>query len=81
MDDNRTEPYDEHPPVHPWQPPLMPSDSNRMGLDRSVPEGAWLEFASMLDRRKKSHVAVALVLLVVFLLPVLNTLRYLFTSL
>ena len=32
-------------------------------------------------RRKKSHVAVALVLLVVFLLPVLNTLRYLFTSL
>ena len=30
----------------------------------------------MLDRRKKSHVVVALVLLVVFLLPVLNTLRY-----
>ena len=81
MDDNRTDPYAEQPPVQPWQPPLMPNDSNRMGLDRSVPEGAWLEFASMLDRRKKSHVAVALVLLVVFLLPVLNTLRYLFTSL
>ena len=80
MDENRTNPYGEQPSAQPWQPPLMPGDSKRIGLDRSVPEGAWLEFASMLDRRKKSHVAVALLLLAVFLLPVLTTLRYLLWS-
>jgi hypothetical protein len=81
MDETRRDPDGEQPPVQPWQPPLMPGDSQRIGLDRSVPEGAWLEFASMLDRRKRSHVAVALLLLAVFLLPVFTTLRYLLWSL
>jgi hypothetical protein len=80
MSDDRPDPWDT-PQGPAWQPPLMPEDSRRMGLDRRVPEGAWIEFASMLDSRKKSHVAVAVVLLVVFMLPVLTTLKFVLETL
>ena len=49
--------------AHVWQPP-------RMGLDRNTVEGAWIEFASALDRTKPSHRMVAWVLLVLILVPV-----------
>jgi hypothetical protein len=80
MDDDRPDPWDT--PQGPiWQPPQMPEDARRMGLDRRVPEGAWIELASMLDGRKKSHVAVAVVLLVMFTLPALSTLKFLLETL
>jgi hypothetical protein len=57
-----------------WQPPEMPDDLRRMGLTRNTEEGAWIEFASMLDRSKPSHVAVAwLILLALFGIPLLMT--------
>lgn len=80
MNDDRPDPWDT--PQGPiWQPPLMPEDARRMGLDRRVPEGAWIELASMLDRRKRSHVAIAVVLLVMFALPALSTLKFLLETL
>jgi hypothetical protein len=57
-----------------WRPPVLPADARRMGLNRNTVEGAWLEFASVLDRRKPSHVLVALLGLAIFLVPVLLTL-------
>ena len=52
----------------------MPDDLRRMGLTRNTEEGAWIEFASMLDRSKPSHVAVAwLILLALFGIPLLLT--------
>ena len=57
-----------------WQPPEMPDDLRRMGLTRNTEEGAWIEFASMLDRSKRSHVAIAwLILLTLFGIPLLAT--------
>jgi hypothetical protein len=57
-----------------WQPPELPDDLRRMGLTRNTEEGAWIEFASMLDRSKPSHVAVAwLILLMLFGIPLLLT--------
>ena len=57
-----------------WQPPEMPDDLRRMGLTRNTEEGAWIEFASMLDASKPSHVAVAwLILLAMFGIPLLMT--------
>jgi hypothetical protein len=47
-----------------WQPPEMPDDLRRMGLTRNTEEGAWIEFASMLDRSKPTHVAIAWLILV-----------------
>jgi hypothetical protein len=35
-----------------------------MGLTRNTEEGAWIEFASMLDRSKPTHVAIAWLILV-----------------
>lgn len=52
----------------------IPSDARRMGLSSSVPDGALLELAGALDSTKRSHRAVAWVLLVAFVLPVLLTL-------
>ena len=57
--------------AHVWQPPRMPLDQARLGLDRNTVEGAWIEFASALDRTKPSHRLVAWVLLVLILVPVL----------
>jgi len=57
-----------------WQPPEMPDDLRRMGLTRNTEEGAWIEFVSMLDRSKPSHVAVAwLILVTLFGLPLVIT--------
>jgi hypothetical protein len=78
MSDRRLDPSGDpgHGPVaHDiWQPPEMPDDLRRMGLTRNTEEGAWIEFASMLDRSKPSHVAVAwLILLALFGIPLLMT--------
>jgi len=65
-----------HGPVghHIWQPPEMPEDLRRMGLTRNTEEGAWIEFTSMLDPSRPSHVAVAwLILLTLFGIPMLMT--------
>jgi hypothetical protein len=79
MSDRRLDPSGDpgHGPVDHdiWQPPEMPDDLRRMGLTRNTEEGAWIEFASMLDRSRPSHVAVAwLILLTLFGLPLLMTL-------
>ena len=60
MDDNRTDPYARAAAGAAVAAAADARRQRRMGLDRNTAEGAWLEFASMLDRRKKSHVAVAL---------------------
>ena len=52
----------------------MPDDTRRIGLDRNTVEGAWVEFASLLDRRRTSHVVVAWLALAIFVVPVLLTL-------
>jgi hypothetical protein len=57
-----------------WAPPELPDDLRRMGLTRNTEEGAWIEFASMLDRSKPSHVMIAwLILLTLFGVPLLMT--------
>jgi hypothetical protein len=57
-----------------WQPPEMPDDLRRMGLTRNTEEGAWIEFASMLDRSRPSHVAIAwVILLTLFGIPLVAT--------
>ena len=57
-----------------WQPPELPDDLRRMGLTRNTEEGAWVEFAAMLDRSKPSHVLVAwLILLTLVGIPLLVT--------
>ncbi len=68
------DPYDDQLPQPAWKGLPMPEDARAMGLDRNTVEGAWLELASNLDRRKRSHLVVAVVLLVVFGLPVLTQL-------
>ncbi|MCR1783495.1 hypothetical protein KVF89_13215 [Nocardioides carbamazepini] len=58
----------------PWAPAEhLPTDAQRMGLSRSVPDGALLEFAGSLDSAKRSHRMVAWVLLAVMVAPVLLT--------
>jgi hypothetical protein len=78
MSDQRMDPTGDpgHGPAtpQPWQPPTMPEDARRMGLDRNVYGGAEIEFASMLDGRKRSHVVVAVLMLLIFALPVPLTL-------
>ena len=77
MADRRLEPSGDpghDPPATPWRPPAMPEDVRRIGLDRNTVEGAWLEFASLLDRRRTSHVVVAWLALAIFVVPVLLTL-------
>jgi hypothetical protein len=74
MTDRRLEPSGD--PGHEesyaaWRPPAMPADQARLGLDRNTVEGAWIEFASSLDRRKPSHRVVAWVLLVLIGVPLL----------
>jgi len=71
------DPYDDELPQPAWKGLPMPEDARSIGLDRNTVEGAWLELASNLDRRKRSHLVVAVLLLAVFLLPVLSQLSYL----
>jgi hypothetical protein len=73
VQDRRLDPSGDpgHDEVQPaWQPPRMPADQARLGLDRNTVEGAWIEFASALDRSKPVHRLVAWVLLVLLLVPV-----------
>ena len=65
----------------PWDGPGMPAEARRIGLDRNTVEGAWLELASNLDRRKKSHLVIAVVLLAVFVLPLLSQVGYILRAL
>lgn len=76
MGDRRLEPSGDpgHDVPVAWRPPAMPEDAQRMGLNRNTVEGAWLEFASLLDRRRPAHVMVAWLALAVFVVPVLLTL-------
>jgi hypothetical protein len=53
----------------------MPADAQAMGLDRNVPEGAWLAFAGSLSASKPSHRVVAWVLLVMIVVTFLLTLH------
>lgn len=53
-----------------WTPPThLPLDAQRMGLNRSVPDGALLDFAGSLDPAKPLHRVTAWVMLVVFAFP------------
>ena len=71
-----------HAPWHDggWRPPELPQDVRRIGLDRNTVEGAWIEFASVLDRSRPSHVVVAWLALAIFVLPLLLTVAGLFRS-
>ena len=77
MDERSLEPSGDpgHAPLAaPWTPPEMPDDLRRLGLTRNTEEGAWIEFVSMLDRSRPSHVAVAWLLLIGLVgLPILFT--------
>jgi hypothetical protein len=53
----------------------IPDDAQSMGLDRNVTEGAWLAFAGSLRATKPSHRLVAWMLLAVFTLPLLLTVK------
>jgi hypothetical protein len=53
----------------------IPYDARAMGLDRNVPEGAWLSFAGSLSPSKPSHRLVAWVLLAVIVLTFVLTLQ------
>lgn len=53
----------------------IPADAREMGLDRNVPEGAWLAFAGSLSPARPSHRLVAWLLLAVFVMPLLLTLK------
>jgi hypothetical protein len=48
----------------------LPEDARRIGLNRSVPDGALLDFAGNLDSSKRLHRITAWVMLAVFGLPV-----------
>lgn len=63
------EPDDDSPPYW-YAGQHLPPDAARMGLSSHVPEGALLDFAGRLDAAKPGHRIVALLLLVVFGLPV-----------
>ena len=55
--------------------PGVPVDARSMGLDRNVPEGAWLAFAGSLSSSKASHRFVAWLILVAVVLSFVLTLR------
>ena len=63
-----------------WYPPQMPQDVRRIGLDRNTVEGAWIEFATVLDRSRPSHVVVAWLALAIFVLPLVLTVASLVRS-
>ena len=53
----------------------IPPDAKQMGLDRNVPEGAWLAFAGSLSAARPSHRLVAWLLLAAFAMPLLLTIK------
>jgi hypothetical protein len=53
----------------------IPRDARSMGLDRNVPEGAWLSFAGSLKASKPSHRFVAWLILVGILLTFILSLH------
>lgn len=70
---------DDDDDEHELPPPLnrlhssygIPPDAKQMGLDRNVPEGAWLAFAGSLSAARPSHRLVAWLLLAAFVMPLL----------
>lgn len=57
----------------------FPDDARRLGLDRySGGDAAWIALAANLDGTKSAHRLIALVLLVMFLIPVAATVLFLF---
>ena len=50
----------------------LPEDARRIGLNRSVPDGALLDFAGNLDPSKRVHRITAWVMLAVFGFPVVG---------
>lgn len=56
----------------------FPEDARRMGFDRySGGDAAWIALAANLDGTKSAHRLIALVLLVLFLVPVAATVLFL----
>ena len=74
-DDDDEEDFDLTPRGHMHSMQGVPQDAREMGLDRNVPEGAWLSFAGQLSASKPSHRLVAWLLLVAIVLSFLLTLR------
>ncbi len=58
-EDDEDESFDLTPRGHMHSMQGMPLDAREMGLDRNVPEGAWLSFAGQLSASKPSHRLVA----------------------
>lgn len=68
---------DDSPPIW-YAGQHLPPDAARMGLSHHVPEGAILDFAGRLNGAKPGHRVVALLLLVVFGMPVVLAVLRLF---
>ena len=56
-----------------WAVQGVPADAQRMGLDRHTVEGSMLAMAGTLDGARWTHRAVAWLLLVVFVSPLILT--------
>jgi hypothetical protein len=74
-DDDDADDDDRMLPGHTHSMQGIPHDAQAMGLDRNVPEGAWLSFAGSLSASKPSHRLVAWLLLTVIVLTFVLTLR------
>lgn len=57
----------------------IPADARALGLDRNVPEGAWLAFAGSLNATRPAHRVVAWILLGVVSLPILELFKIIFS--
>jgi hypothetical protein len=75
FDDEDEEDFEPTPRGHLHSMQGIPQDAREMGLDRNVPEGAWLSFAGQLSASKPSHRLVAWLLLFVIVVSFLLTLR------
>jgi hypothetical protein len=75
FDEEDDEDVDPTPTGHLHSMQGIPPDARAMGLDRNVPEGAWLSFAGQLSASKPSHRLVAWLLLAVIVVSFLLTLR------
>jgi uncharacterized protein (UPF0248 family) len=65
---------DREPVVYVSHDRGIPSDAQRMGLDRNTEEGALIAMAGSLDSAKPLHRIVAWALLAAFCLPLVITL-------
>jgi hypothetical protein len=75
IDDDGDDDADLRAPGHTHSMQGIPHDAQAMGLDRNVPEGAWLSFAGSLSASKPSHRLVAWLLLTVIVLTFVLTLQ------